>query len=68
MNRIAQPPNMLPTSVLTNKNDTSAAPAAQTGPSTKRGIQARSDAPRNALIVAGLAGLAGLGSILLVSL
>ncbi|KAF8585014.1 hypothetical protein K439DRAFT_1632970 [Ramaria rubella] len=58
MNLVANPPNMLPTQVLT-KNTTTVA---------KRSLEARSDAPRNALLVGGVGGLAGLGALLLLLL
>ena len=58
MNLVANPPNMLPTQVLT-KNVSAASPS-------KRaiGIEARSNAPRNALLAGSIGGLAGLGALL----
>ena len=60
MNLVANPPNMLPTQVLTKNNTANAAPAA----ATKRSLNARSDAPRNALLAGSICGLAGLGALL----
>ena len=59
MSLVAKPPNMLPTQPLTKNNTVAAAP-------TKRalGIEARSDAPRNALLVGTIGALAGLGALL----
>ena len=71
MSLVANPPNMLPTTVLSNANSTTAAPAAVTkSPSTKRDmrLQARSDAPRKSLLAGGFACFAGLCAMLLLLL
>lgn len=63
MNLVANPPNMLPIQPLTSNTSTSnASPAA----ATKRAlsIEARSGAPRNALLAGGIGTLAGLGALL----
>ena len=59
MKLVASPPNMLPPTTLTTPTASGVAPS-------KRAIEieARSDAPRNALLVGSIGALAGLGALL----